>query len=314
MIDAEKIIGDQLLKENESHSRARQVGEYYCTDLGTCIRKTWYKYQDIELEEQDREEEVRMLKVFERGNLLHEWITNRLRMHVEEIGGTLREEVSIVMPDLKNNFVIRGRIDNLIAKDNAYEIIEVKTTARIPSPKGRKIMPMPHHVAQVMPYLLFSPSAKAGILYIEPNTLKTAFYEVNRDVFLMQELWAKANDLHQSLLNNVLPHAEAKLKKSEEWQCKYCEFSSVCEKQELGSIPLEYVSVETKESDKSEVTEENVQEKALEHFAKEAKELEEILHVGNDIVDQHSTPQGWLEENDPIAVQEPKSSKKSKKD
>ena len=33
---------------------------------------------------------------------------------------------------------------------------------------------------------------------------------------------------------------------------------------------------------------------------------EEIKYVGNDITDQHSTPQGWLEENDPIAVQEDK--------
>jgi len=31
---------------------------------------------------------------------------------------------------------------------------------------------------------------------------------------------------------------------------------------------------------------------------------EEIKYVGNDITDQHSTPQGWLEENDPIAVQD----------
>jgi len=33
---------------------------------------------------------------------------------------------------------------------------------------------------------------------------------------------------------------------------------------------------------------------------------EEIKYVGNEITDQHSTPQGWLEENDPVAVQEEK--------
>jgi hypothetical protein len=37
-----------------------------------------------------------------------------------------------------------------------------------------------------------------------------------------------------------------------------------------------------------------------------AQSEEEIKYVGNDITDQHSTPQGWLEENDPIAVQEDK--------
>lgn len=35
-----------------------------------------------------------------------------------------------------------------------------------------------------------------------------------------------------------------------------------------------------------------------------AQSEEEIKYVGNDITDQHSTSQGWLEENDPIAVQD----------
>jgi len=303
MIDIEKIIGDQLIKENESHNRERQVGEYYCTDLGNCIRKTWYKYQGIELEEADREEEVRMLKVFERGNLLHEWITDRLRMHVDQIGGTLRDEVSIVMPDLREDFVIRGRIDNLITTDDGYEIIEVKTTARIPSPRGRKTMPMPHHVAQVMPYLMFSPSAKAGILYLEPNTLKTAFFEVKRDKFALQDLWRKANDLHQALLNNILPDAEAKLKKDEEWQCKYCEFSGLCDKQEIKSTPQDWVSVapvNPTEEEMSiingcEVNEDNVEDKALEYFAQEVEQIDKDLAtaINADEVKEETAEEKW---------------------
>lgn len=50
----------------------------------------------------------------------------------------------------------------------------------------------------------------------------------------------------------------------------------------------------------------DIEKKLLEKLEDEQTE-EEILNVGNDIVDQHSTPQGWLEENDPIAVQEKKS-------
>lgn len=38
----------------------------------------------------------------------------------------------------------------------------------------------------------------------------------------------------------------------------------------------------------------------------QAQSEEEIKYVGNDTTDQHSTPQGWLEENDPIAVREDK--------
>ena len=277
MLDVEEVIGNQLIKENEAHSRERQIGEYYCTDLGNCIRKTWYKHQDIELEEADREETVRMLKVFERGNLLHEWVTERIRKHVEGIGGTLREEVSVVIPNLKEQFVIRGRIDNLIATKDGYEIIEVKTTARIPSPRGRKIMPQPHHVAQVMPYLLYSPNAKAGILYIEPATLKTAFYEVRYDMFAMQDLWAKANDLHHCLTNNILPEAEAKLKKEENWQCKYCEFKEICDTQTDKSTPQDFVPIKGNNQHPNDIMQELVDQDS---FADEVEQIDKDLQVG----------------------------------
>jgi hypothetical protein len=44
--------------------------------------------------------------------------------------------------------------------------------------------------------------------------------------------------------------------------------------------------------------------KIKQSYAQAEQTEEEIKYVGNDITDQHSTPQGWLEENDPIAVQD----------
>ena len=47
------------------------------------------------------------------------------------------------------------------------------------------------------------------------------------------------------------------------------------------------------------------EERAKKNVSAQAEQTEEeILYVGNEITDQHSTPQGWLEENDPIAVQD----------
>ena len=64
--------------------------------------------------------------------------------------------------------------------------------------------------------------------------------------------------------------------------------------------------VRTAEEDK-EIAEERAEIKkgAIKQSNAQAKQTEEeIKYVGNDITDQHSTPQGWLEENDPIAVQD----------
>ena len=44
--------------------------------------------------------------------------------------------------------------------------------------------------------------------------------------------------------------------------------------------------------------------KIKQSYAQAEQTEEEIKYVGNDITDQHSTPQGWLEENDPVAVQD----------
>ena len=222
MIDIDKIIGEQLLSENDGERRKRQVGEYYCTDLGYCSRKTWYKYKDIDLEEADETERIRMLKIFERGNLLHEWVTERLRKYASDNGGFLKDEVSIAMPNLKDHFIVRGRIDNLIQWSDHYEIIEVKTTARI----KKRGMPMYHHVAQVMPYLMYAPNAKASILYLEPATLKMESYPIHYDMFEMEELWKKASRIHHDIQFDILPDAEAKLNKEMNWECKNCSLSS----------------------------------------------------------------------------------------
>ena len=63
-------------------------------------------------------------------------------------------------------------------------------------------------------------------------------------------------------------------------------------------------SKEARKEEQLRNREEQLHKKIKKH---QAQTEEEIKYVGNDITDQHSTPQGWLEENDPVAVQEEKS-------
>ena len=62
-------------------------------------------------------------------------------------------------------------------------------------------------------------------------------------------------------------------------------------------------SKEARKEEQLRNREEQLHKKIKKH---QAQTEEEIKYVGNEITDQHSTPQGWLEENDPIAVQEDK--------
>ena len=250
-MDISKEIDDQLLEANDSRERA--IGEYYCTDLGNCIRKTFYKYNCTEsIPEESRAEKARTLRVFERGNYLHQWVTRRLETAMEKVGGSVREEISIVIPDMLHQFVIRGRIDNLLVyPDQTYEVVEVKTTARITV----RDMPMRHHVSQVMPYLLYSPNRTTGsLLYLEPATFKTAQYEVPYDRFAMEDLWRRARRIHECVTIDHLPEAEAKQDKKEIWQCKYCEFSDICERHGEGSASQAQLPINGCEAEPEEET------------------------------------------------------------
>ena len=72
--------------------------------------------------------------------------------------------------------------------------------------------------------------------------------------------------------------------------------------------PMERTAEEDKEIEALREERANIKKGVIKQSYAQAEQTEEeIKYVGNDITDQHSTPQGWLEENDPIAVQEEKS-------
>lgn len=69
--------------------------------------------------------------------------------------------------------------------------------------------------------------------------------------------------------------------------------------------PMERTAEEDKEIEDLREERAEIKKGAIKQSYAQAEQTEEeIKYVGNDITDQHSTPQGWLEENDPIAVQE----------
>ena len=69
--------------------------------------------------------------------------------------------------------------------------------------------------------------------------------------------------------------------------------------------PMERTAEEDKEIEALREERANIKKGVIKQSYAQAEQTEEeIKYVGNDITDQHSTPQGWLEENDPVAVQD----------
>ena len=142
-------------------------------------------------------------------------------------------------------------------------------------------MPQPHHVAQTLPYLLFSPNrTKGSILYLEPATFKTAQYEIPYDRFALEDLWKRGRRIHECVTTDILPEAEAKEDKVEEWQCKYCEYAHICEKDgDDTRQPTQTLPPDPMESDNLSM------EEMIEEITKEDEDLEQRLEEGG-IVDE----------------------------
>ena len=80
MVDFDELI-DTFLSRGTSW---KTVGRYYPSEIGSCLRKTWYSYKE------PKETDTNLIRIFEAGNILHEFIEEVLKSeknpHVELLG------------------------------------------------------------------------------------------------------------------------------------------------------------------------------------------------------------------------------------
>ena len=102
MVDFNNLIDKHLAKEY----RPKAIGRYYPSEIAGCMRKTWFSYKN------PKPTDAKLTRIFEAGNMLHEFIT-------EVINSDKNDEVELIRSELPikietDDFVVSGRIDNLI--------------------------------------------------------------------------------------------------------------------------------------------------------------------------------------------------------
>ena len=212
MIDFDKIIDDYLLKEDKE----RTIGEYYCSELSNCYRQIWFKFKN------PKPVDAATRRIFERGNVMHEFVRNVLARHPDT--KVIQSEQSMRIPDTETGLVIAGRFDNLIEmKQGESVLVEVKSTKSL----DYLTKPYPHHVMQIMPYLLIRKNMKGVILYID-NNLQIKTFEVAFDWDIFRQVILRARVIHKHLIENTIPPAECKTIEDKKWSCGYCNYAKEC--------------------------------------------------------------------------------------
>ncbi len=217
MIDFNKFIDKHLEREQKPKS----IGKYYPSEIGGCIRKTWFSYMN------PKPSDVKLTRIFEAGNMLHEFITDVIKNERNAEIQLIKSELPVKIKS--KNFVISGRIDNLvlikILEKNEHKqiLIEVKSTKFLPKEYKKE------HEMQLQLYMMALGVYEGIILYIQKDNLETKSFTVDHNEKECERILARFEELHKSLIENRIPEAEAKKDKDKIWMCDYCAWKAECD-------------------------------------------------------------------------------------
>lgn len=216
MIDFNKLIDNHLAREY----RAKTIGRYYPSEIAGCMRKTYFSYKN------PKQNDVKLARIFEAGNMLHEFITEVLKSEKNKEVELIRSELPIEIKG--KDFIISGRIDNLVlvkmCEDNECKqvLVEVKSIKFLPKEYKKE------HEVQLQLYMKALGVHEGVLLYIQKDNLETRTFDIKYNKKMSEEIIERFGELHKSLNNNKMPEAEAKQDNEKEWMCSYCAWKEEC--------------------------------------------------------------------------------------
>ncbi len=228
MLDFNKLIDKHLEREYKPKS----IGRYYPSEIGGCIRKTWFSYKN------HKPTDSTLTKIFEAGNMLHEFITEVIKSEKNEEIELIKSELPIQIKG--KDFVISGRIDNLVLvklfEKNEYHqiLVEVKSTKFLPNEHKKE------HEIQLQLYMRALGVHEGIILYIQKDNLQTKTFTIKYKKKMSDKILERFEELHTSLIKDEIPEAEAKKDKDKIWMCDYCSYRKECDK--IGLAPYSHNS------------------------------------------------------------------------
>jgi hypothetical protein len=212
MIDFNKLIDDYLEREISY----KRIGKYYPSEIGTCLRKTWYSYKS------PKKIDSKASKAFYCGDFIHELIEEVLASNKTEEIRLLDSEVPIKYRE--QDFVIVGRIDSLILAglDHKKILLEVKSCKFLPDKFKEE------HEMQLQFYLHSLNLTEGILLYIRKDDLQTKPFEISYNEEKALSIIKRFENLHLALIYDKIPEPEARLDKNKEWVCENCLWKEEC--------------------------------------------------------------------------------------
>ncbi|MBI1973174.1 PD-(D/E)XK nuclease family protein [Candidatus Micrarchaeota archaeon] len=217
-VDFDKLIDQHLYRE----FRPKRQGVYYPSEIGSCLRKTWYSYK------RPLKATPELTKIFQLGNILHDFIVQVLNS--EKVKDVQLLSYEFPLKQQIGDLTVSGRVDDLIlVKASGKKVlVEVKSTGGVDKIDGPKLP----HVLQLQFYMHAAGVHDGILLYVDKSTLKTRSFPVDYSEVQAEATSERFKKLHELLKKGELPEPEAKQVSSMNWMCSFCEYKPHCDKDE----------------------------------------------------------------------------------
>jgi|SRR3972149_2255702 len=227
----DRILLDRQDKEIEE-GKGRIAGKYYPSEIPACLRQTFYKFYN------PKRVPATTLRVFEAGNMTHEWIKKMLELLVQEkqlhgeIASLESERPFTIVIDHEEDISIEGRFDNFLMLSNDREryLIEVKSQKSLFYSNEYK----KEHAIQTMPYIYVKRPCKGIFAYVDRATYETRFFPkdgdgLDYDKEIMSWIFTRTKLLNKYIVTHQMPPPEAKQIKDMNWMCNLCPWKVECD-------------------------------------------------------------------------------------
>lgn len=215
----DKYYQDKRAERNQKH--------FYITDAGKCHRAVYFSMKGYSR----KEKEARVLRIFDRGDLIHQRILSTF-FGIPEIR-VIASEIDITAKEL-----FHGRADAIISVNNHLYVVDIKSSSDF---KFQKLeSPEEPHQKQIQLYMHYFKVPKGILLYENKNTQDLKEFEVMYDPKLCQQILSEFETLKYQVDNEIIPPIPAGFSQKREaflkgegrfpWECEYCDFRGECDK------------------------------------------------------------------------------------
>tara|TARA_R100001244_G_scaffold17967_2_gene19038 strand:- start:3856 stop:4632 length:777 start_codon:yes stop_codon:yes gene_type:complete len=249
-MDLENIYSQYLNNESREYKETNyQPGRFSASSAGSCLKKQWYRYHNIEESNVPKKQDMRKMRL---GTLVHKDFENAVKFYIDRI---YRGDYNIKTEHEVNleEYPITGHIDVAMVhkSENKAWIWDYKTAAAFSWKKtfGRHSNEF-HHInygLQVATYAMGLCDTESTIKSYFDIEMGLIWYK--KDDSSMREQTIPENFLFEAhnywddtlrFVTEIKDETEIKAKVNEgipfkSWECNYCNWKTICHEQIKGT-------------------------------------------------------------------------------